>query len=238
MRRWPRRRQTPRLFGGLRRAADPVSSADAGFWLLKLLGIAPTAAFNSPGRWAATVTAIDAGRSARNNSIGHPVRRDKSGPLASFFIVQSSLGADGFRLLESDEHGTGRFSSVSTARLATEQLESICWLLEDAARQLDVVAIEALQQLRSKGALLIGARRYLQLKLGLVNAAAPMGGQSLRELRRSARSLLAQRCRARSRHCMSRPLSTQRQCKLSRCHYRTSGKRSSEGLFLRQSLLG
>jgi len=29
----------------------------------------------------------------------------------------------------------------------------------------DVVAIEALQQLRSKGALLIGARRYLQLKL-------------------------------------------------------------------------
>jgi len=102
----------------------------------------------------------------------------------------------------------------------------------------DVVAIEALQQLRSKGALLIGARRYLQLKLGLVNAAAPMGGQSLRELRRSARSLLAQRCRARSRHCTSRPLSTQRQCKLSRCHYRTSGKRSSEGLFLRQSLLG
>ena len=38
----------------------------------------------------------------------------------------------------------------------------------------DVVAIEALQQLRSKGALLIGARRYLQLKLGLVNAAAPI----------------------------------------------------------------
>ena len=109
---------------------------DAGFWLLKLLGIAPTASFKSPGRWAITVPAIDAARSARNNSVGHPVRRDRSGPLASFFIVQSSLGADGFRLLESDEHGTGRFSSVSTARLATEQLESICELLEDASRQL------------------------------------------------------------------------------------------------------
>src|SRR5687768_6598857 len=50
---------------------------DAAFWLCNLLNIRPVASFQGPGAWARTVEPLGAARTARNNSIGHPVRRDK-----------------------------------------------------------------------------------------------------------------------------------------------------------------
>src|SRR5205814_9072236 len=57
---------------------------DATFWLCKLLDVDPVSGFEGPGEWARSVAPLEAARMARNNSVGHPVRREKGGPLASF----------------------------------------------------------------------------------------------------------------------------------------------------------
>ncbi len=108
---------------------------DAAFWLCKSLNIQPVASFKTPGRWARTIPALAAAREARNNSIGHPVRRDVGGPLASFFLVQSSLGAEGFQLIEA-EGGNRRFIYINVHQLVEGQLAVVAILLDDAARQL------------------------------------------------------------------------------------------------------
>ena len=108
---------------------------DAAFWLCKLLRIQPMSSFKDPGKWARSVPSLNAARSARNNSIGHPVRRDRSGPLASYFLVQSSLRFGFFQLLEAEE-GERRFVNVDVSRLINEQLTAMSILLDDAARQL------------------------------------------------------------------------------------------------------
>jgi hypothetical protein len=108
---------------------------DAAFWLCRHLEIDPVAQFSAPGEWARSVAALQAARMARNNSVGHPVRRDKGGPLASFFIVQTTLRVGGFQLLQS-EGDKRQFVSVNVSTLAAEQLTEVAALLEDAARQL------------------------------------------------------------------------------------------------------
>jgi hypothetical protein len=52
------------------------------------------------GEWAKSVAALKAARVARTNSVGHPVRRDRGGPLASYFIVQSTLNINLEKLAE------------------------------------------------------------------------------------------------------------------------------------------
>ena len=108
---------------------------DATFWLCRLLGIDPISGFESPGKWSSSVPAIEAARMARNNSVGHPVRREKGGPLASFFLVQSTLRLGNFQLLQS-EGKKRQFVSVNVSKLAEEQLAAVDALLRDAAHQL------------------------------------------------------------------------------------------------------
>jgi hypothetical protein len=80
---------------------------DAVFWWCKCLSIQPVSKCENPGTWAATIPQLTRARNARNDSIGHPARRDKPrpSPVAAFFIVQHSLSGDGFSVHGYDERG-------------------------------------------------------------------------------------------------------------------------------------
>jgi hypothetical protein len=110
---------------------------DSAFWLCKFLDLTPAAGFKTPGAWTRTVPALDAARTARNNSLGHPVRRDKGGPLASFFLVQHSLDAEGFQLIEA-EGNRRRFVSVNVKQLVEDHLSAVAQVLVDSVGQLGV----------------------------------------------------------------------------------------------------
>jgi hypothetical protein len=80
------------------------------------------------GEWAKSVAALKAARVARTNSVGHPVRRGRGGPLASYFIVQSTLSRGRLQLVEL-EGRKRQFVNISLEKLA-EQLEAVASVLD------------------------------------------------------------------------------------------------------------
>ena len=117
---------------------------DAVYGWCKCLGVKPVADFNNPGAWARSIPELARARNARNDSTGHPVRRDqpKTEPISAFFIVQHSLTDEGFQLLHRDVHNRSSFRSVMFPELISDQvrvligvLEAVCLFLdEDDAR--------------------------------------------------------------------------------------------------------
>ena len=113
---------------------------DAVFWWCKCLDIKPAATFDDPGKWARSIPELDKARSARNDSTGHPVRRDrpKKSPLAAFFIVQHSLSAHGFQLIKHEENKVhAEWSHVSFPELIADQVRTLTAVLNDACASLD-----------------------------------------------------------------------------------------------------
>lgn len=114
---------------------------DATFWWAKSLELPGFVEFDAPGGWALTIPELAAARKARNDTIGHPVRRDrpKDEPISSFFIVQHSLSAHGFEFIQHDDHGRTSFpfGSVSFSELIDAQMRSLATILHEARQALD-----------------------------------------------------------------------------------------------------
>ena len=111
---------------------------DAAFWLCRMLEVGSPKRYNSPGAWASQIPQLKDARTARNDSTGHPVRRDRNGPLASFFIVQHSLSLRGFQLMELNEAGwSGKFRHVAFVPLISQQVITLSEILRDACVELD-----------------------------------------------------------------------------------------------------
>jgi hypothetical protein len=113
---------------------------DAVFWWCKSLDIAPVSGFRSPGEWARSIPELDRARVARNDSTGHPVRRDipRNAPIAASFIVQHSLTDTGFELMQVDEtRARSVFTRVHFPDLIDDQVRVLKETLERACRSLD-----------------------------------------------------------------------------------------------------
>jgi len=112
---------------------------DAVFWWCKCLDLPSASTFKEPGEWARTIPELDRARNARNDSVGHPVRRDKprTSPLAAFFIVQHSLSLEGFELHQFNERGVFDFQRVSFPALIADQVRVLSEILDRACRRLD-----------------------------------------------------------------------------------------------------
>jgi hypothetical protein len=112
---------------------------DAVYWWCRCLAIQPVSKWENPGAWAATIPQLARARNARNDSIGHPARRDKprTSPVTAFFIVQHSLSGEGFSVHGHDERGAFTIHHVSFATLIDEQVEVLSDVLEAACAALD-----------------------------------------------------------------------------------------------------
>ena len=126
---------------------------DAVFWWCKYLNINPAATFDEPGPWARSIPELDKARNVRNDSTGHPVRRDrpKKSPVAAFFIVQHSLSSHGFQLIKHQEDRVhSEWSDVSFPDLIADQVRGLTAVLEAACQSLDAEDAKHHQQFMQK----------------------------------------------------------------------------------------
>jgi hypothetical protein len=114
---------------------------DATFWWGKSLELPGFVDFEEPGKWALAIPELAAARKTRNDTIGHPVRRDrpKSEPISSFFIVQHSLSAHGFEFIQHNADGgtSFPFDFVSFKELIDAQMQALVRTLAAAGEALD-----------------------------------------------------------------------------------------------------
>jgi hypothetical protein len=112
---------------------------DAVYWWCKCLAIQPVSDHRNPCEWVATVPQLARARTARNDSIGHPARRDRprTSPVAAFSIAQHSLSGHGFEVHGYDDRGASSVHHVSFTTLISEQVEVLADALEAACVALD-----------------------------------------------------------------------------------------------------
>lgn len=79
---------------------------------------------------------LDAIRTVRNASIGHPTKKDRPKPVSYHFISRVTLRSGSFDLLSSDEHGNNAIPTIKIGDLIANQREEGTMLLKAVSDEL------------------------------------------------------------------------------------------------------